>query len=313
MTEPLHNLNLAQGFETVIGQTQAVDLLTQAIARDRLAPAYLFVGAEGVGRSLTARCFTKILMAHSPKIDHGNHPDLLWVSPTFLYQGKLYTAQEAEEANLKRKSAPQIRMEQVRQIITFLQKPPLEAPRSIVVVEGAETMAEQPANALLKTLEEPGRATIILLAPSTDGVIPTIVSRCQKIPFHRLGAAELIQVLQTHGYGSILDDRVILAIAQGSPGLAIDCDQQLQALPPDLLPQLTTRQFRPLQALKLAQTITKTLDTNTQLWLVDYLQHWYWEHQRDPQLIQRWDQAKQQLSRYVQPRLVWECLLLRMG
>ncbi len=73
-------------------------------------------------------------------------------------------------------------IEQIREITNFLSRPPLESSRSVVVIEQADTMTESAANALLKTLEEPGKATLILIAPSPSSLLPTLVSRCQHIP-----------------------------------------------------------------------------------------------------------------------------------
>lgn len=67
----------------------------------------------------------------------------------------------------------------------------MRASRSLVVLTQAETMNEAAANALLKTLEEPGRATLILIAPSPSALLNTIVSRCQKIPFYPLNRSDL--------------------------------------------------------------------------------------------------------------------------
>ncbi|HEY9662081.1 MAG TPA: DNA polymerase III subunit delta', partial [Allocoleopsis sp.] len=162
---------MSSAFAALIGQTQAIELLTCAVSQNRIAPAYLFAGASGVGRSLAARCFAELLLmpvrasdrlaatnapsALRQRIQLGNHPDMLWVEPTYLHQGKRLSATEAAELGVKRRSPPEIRLEQVREIARFLSRPPLEAGRSVVVLENAETMAEAAANGLLKTLEEP--------------------------------------------------------------------------------------------------------------------------------------------------------------
>ncbi|HTL88277.1 MAG TPA: DNA polymerase III subunit delta', partial [Leptolyngbya sp.] len=152
-------------FASLIGQSQAIERLECAIAKNRIAPAYLFTGSTGIGKRLAAECFLEQLLVSSrSRILNRNHPDLLWVEPTYLHQGKRLTAIEAEAAGVKRKSPPMIRLEQIREVSQFLSRPPLESTRSMVVIEQAETLPEAAANALLKTLEEPGRATIILLA-----------------------------------------------------------------------------------------------------------------------------------------------------
>lgn len=308
-------------FTPLIGQSQAVELLTRAVTKHRIAPAYLFAGVPGIGRSLAARCLTKLLLSPDPlapispmlqeRIQQGNHPDLLWVEPTYLHQGKRLSITEAAELGLKRRASPQIRLDQIREVARFLSRPPLEAVRSVVVLEQAETMAEPAANGLLKTLEEPGRATLILLAPNLEALLPTLVSRCQRIPFQRLSSAAIAQVLQQNGKGEILQHPEVLALAQGSPGEAIAHWQQLQNIPPDLL--LAVRQ--PLQsvrqALELARQITTTLDNESQLWLVDYLQHCYWQQGNPSSLLQQLETARHALKHYAQDRLVWEVMLLK--
>ncbi len=308
----------------LIGQNQARELLEQAVASNRIAPAYLFCGPNGVGRCLAAHSFSRLLMSIGMALDKqslldkklqaGNHPDLLWVQPTYLHQGQLLTPGEAQAVGLKRKAPPQIRLEQIRGIIQFLSRGPLEASRCVVVIEDAHTMAEGAANALLKTLEEPGKATFIVIAPSVDSLLSTLVSRCQRIPFYRLGEEELKQVLQQQGYSEILSHAEVLAIAQGSPGVAIASFTQLQNIESesDLLSKLKQIPSTPLEALLLAQEIDQKLDTEAQLWLVDYLQYYYWDSLTKTNLVKIFEKTRQYLLAYVQPRLVWESTLLEL-
>lgn len=307
---------------TIVGQKQAIALLEGAMTANRIAPAYLFVGSPGVGRALVARWFIERLFCQDippqkqplvqKRLQQGNHPDLLWVEPTYLHNGIRLSAKEAAEKGLKRKTPPQIRLEQIREISQFLGRSPLEASRQIVVLEQTETMAESAANGLLKTLEEPGNATLILIAPSPDALLPTLVSRCQRIPFSRLAQNDMAQVLQQTGYQQILQEPSILAIAQGSPGEAIAAFEQLQAIPPELLAKLNQLPNSSRMALELAKEIDKTLDPQAQLWLVDYLQHQYWQHQPHTRIIHQLEQARTYLLGYAQPRLVWEVTFLEL-
>jgi len=312
---------LASAFTSLIGQPQAVELLSCAVERDRIAPAYLFAGTPGVGRRLAAYGFVELLLAPDPqvrlpalnhRIQQGNHPDLLWVEPTYLHQGKRVSIAEAAELGIKRKSPPQIRLEQIREITQFLGRPPLESPRSVVVLTQAETMADAAANGLLKTLEEPGQATLILIAPNVESLLPTLVSRCQRIPFRRLNVQEMEQVLTQARQADLLQQPEILALAQGSPGAAIAHWQQLQTIPPDLLKAVTQPPPTLRHALELARRIANDLDTEAQLWLVDYLQHYYWQQHGQPALLDALEQARHYLVIYVQPRLVWEVTFMGM-
>ncbi|MDJ0735987.1 MAG: DNA polymerase III subunit delta' [Nostocaceae cyanobacterium] len=318
-------------FALVVGQSKAVELLSQAVAQNRVAPAYLFVGSHGVGRCLTARCFIELLFTKDlrenassapgvssrfaiiqTKLQKGNHPDVLWIQPTYQHQGQLLTPAQAAEKGLKRKAPPVIRLEQIREVTQFLGRPPLEAPRNIVVLEQVETMAEAAANALLKTLEEPGKATLILIAPSPDAILSTLVSRCQKIPFYRLDQTAMAQVLQQTENQQIMKHPTVLSLAAGSPGEAIASYQQLQAIPPELLTALSKLPNNYRSALELAKQIDQALDTQAQLWLVDYLQQHYWQELHQPSMIQQLEKAKKALLCYAQPRLVWECTFLSM-
>ncbi len=323
-------------FEAIVGQPQAVELLTQAVRQRRIAPAYLFAGSAGIGRSRTALAFLRLLLAKAgtadpfatctdpvlqKRIRDRNHPDLLWVEPTYLHQGRRVSASEAAELGVKRKAPPQIRLEQIREISQFLSRPPLEADRAVVVIEQAETMREAAANALLKTLEEPGKATLILLAPDADALLPTLVSRCQKIPFSRLSQAEMATVLQQAGYAEILNYPNILAIAQGSPGAAIASWQYLETVPDELLQALQTPPQTLRQALTLARQVEQSLDAEAQLWLIEYLQHHYWQQPSSAltyhsgsvvACLEALEKARRYLLQYVQPRLVWEVTLMKI-
>jgi DNA polymerase-3 subunit delta' len=306
----------------VVGQPQAVALLRQAIARDRIAPAYLFAGPVGVGRSLAAQGFLEWLMCQGmpeakwsqtwQRLQQRNHPDLLWVEPTYLHQGKRFTPAEAIAAGVKGKSPPQIRIDQVREIVQFLSRPPMEAKRSVVVLEDADTMNDAAANSLLKTLEEPGRATLILIVKGIDSVLPTLVSRCQRIPFYGLSSEAIAQVLQQVNRLDILAQPEVLALAQGSPGAAIAAFEQLQALPEELLQAVVEPPRSLRQALHLARQIAKELDKEAQFWLIDYLQHLYWQKTPDRTPLQHLEKARHFLLRNAQPRLVWEVTLMAM-
>jgi len=310
------------GFENIIGQNRAITLLERAIALERIAPAYLFVGASGIGRGLAAEGFAQQLLTHKlpeekkplaeKKIGHRNHPDLRWLEPTFSDRGELVTASQALAKDLKRKTPPKIRIEQIRQLIEFINRPPLEAERLVVVIEDAQTMAEATANALLKTLEEPGKATLILTALSTESLLSTIVSRCQPIPFQRLSQQDLQEVLENTGHAEILEHSELIKLAQGSPGEAISAWSQLQKIPQELLQQLTQTPQHHLAALTLAKTITQELDLTTQLWLVDYLQYCFWQKHYNPSMMKQWEETRKYLLSYVQPRLVWETTLLKL-
>ncbi len=308
----------------IVGQELAARLLVAALEKGRVTSSYCFLGPEGVGRGLMARWFAQALFCEASSgipcrqclscrwLLAGTHPDLHWVSPTYLHQGRLIAADAPEAQTLQRRSPPQIRLEQVQEVARFCARRPMRARRSLVVLEGAETLTESAANALLKTLEEPGPAHIILIAshhsptPAPHPLPPTLLSRCQMVPFRRLSSAEMEQVLAALGCPELpgIPRSELIALAQGSPGRALAAHQHLQSLPPSLLQELKRSPHSPRQALEVARAVA-ALDLPAQLWLIDYLQQHFWA-QGSHQAIRQLEQIRQQLLQFVQPRLAWE-------
>ena len=319
---------MAELFADLQGQSQAVALLTAALEQERLAPAYLFCGPDGVGRRLAALRFLEGVIAGldgSPavrrRLKDGNHPDLLWVEPTYSEKGQLVPASQALEAGVSRKAPPQLRLEQVRGVSQFLARRPVEAPRCLVVIEAVEAMAEGAANALLKTLEEPGAGLLVLLSASPDRLLSTIRSRCQAIPFARLEPDLMRRILALSGAsesGERPDPPELVAMAAGSPGALLEHRQQWEALPEGLAARCSSLvkgpgAASPLEALALARDLCDALDVEQQLWLLGWWQLQLWQERHDPAPLKRLEQLRQQLRSYVQPRLAWEVALLELS
>ena len=175
MPNDLKNIGI---FQDLVGQKLAVTFLESAIKKKRPNNAYLFSGPEGVGRSLAAKRFLEGLITDGKgntversSLESLNHPDLFWVEPTYLHQGKLVTKSNAKQEGLTQRNPPQIRLDQIRQVKTFLSRQPFKSPFAMVVIEDVESMAENAANALLKTLEEPGNGLLILISSGFAKII----------------------------------------------------------------------------------------------------------------------------------------------
>jgi len=188
-------------------------LLHQAMERDQMPHAYLFTGIRGVGKTSTARAMAMHLSCAAPaeekgcgrcapcrQILGGNHPDLLFVQP--------------EGANIK--------IDQIRSLNRRLAFAPVSAPYRISVVQQAQAMTEEAANAFLKTLEEPPPRNILILQAVEPGdLLPTIVSRCQRIAFQPLDAQEIAIWLTQHRQTEPETARTAAAICGGSLGMAL--------------------------------------------------------------------------------------------
>jgi DNA polymerase-3 subunit delta' len=330
---------MAELFADLLGQERAVALLRAAIVQRRLAPAYLLAGPEGVGRSLAALRFLEGVLAgpggsahERRRLAEGNHPDLLWMEPTYSDKGELIPASKAEALGVNRRTLPQMRLEQIREVSRFLARRPVEAPGCLVVLEGVEAMAEGAANALLKTLEEPGAGLMLLITAAPEQLLGTIRSRCQLIPFMRLAPGPLQAVLQRCAAdrppladplsdvqsgpqpdSEQADPPELLELAAGSPGALLRHRRQWRALPLGMAERLMGLAPEPLAALELARELSELLDGEQQLWLIDWWQLALWRRHADPLPLRRLERLRHHLRAYVQPRLAWEVALLDLA
>ena len=177
-------------FDVILGQEHALSLLQKALVSTRLGHAYLFYGPSGVGKKLTALQFAKALAcqdttaaacdrcASCHKMTTGNHPDVVVINP----------------------EGTSIRIEHIRAMQRQLSYKPYESQRTIVIIDGCESLTPPAANALLKTLEEPPETALLLLLTSKKDALPlTIISRCQQIPFRPLAPAHIRALLLQQG------------------------------------------------------------------------------------------------------------------
>jgi DNA polymerase-3 subunit delta' len=202
----------------VRGHDEVVAAFRRAVARDRLAHAYLFTGPPGVGKRLFARELAKALLCESPPqgrfeacdvcascklVDAGTHPDC-------------FTVARPEEKH-------ELPIEVVRQLCANLAMKPARGGRKIAVLDDADDLNEEAANCFLKTLEEPPPGSLlILIGTSADRQLPTIRSRCQIVPFASLPEPTVRELLDTdRELDPALASR-LAKLGEGSPGLARD-------------------------------------------------------------------------------------------
>jgi DNA polymerase III gamma/tau subunit len=152
--------------ERIQDQPRAVELLRRALASDRVAHAYAFIGPPGAGRMTTALAFSEELLASAAR----PHPDLHVIVPT------------PPESNPRGSRA--IRINAIRELERRASLRPAMARRKVFIIDEAERMTDDTPQAFLKTLEEPPAATvIILILPRARAVPATLLSRCQVVRF----------------------------------------------------------------------------------------------------------------------------------
>lgn len=201
-------------FSDLKGQERARVFLTRVLASGRLAHAYLFRGPDGVGKQLCAKIVAAAVNCRGTAGDggcgscsscrkflSGNHPDIVVISP--------------EKGT--------IGIDRVRELSKSLAYPPYESEMRVVILEDVHTMRSEAANSLLKTLEEPPEDNLLILtAESSSEVLPTIVSRCQSVPFFGLPVEQCAAVITSIDRDVSEEEAVMLAeLAEGSPGKAI--------------------------------------------------------------------------------------------
>jgi DNA polymerase-3 subunit delta' len=205
-----------------IGHTAAQAAIAGAVQGGRLHHAWLITGAEGVGKATLAYRFARRLLAGGVgglempathpvfrRIAAGTHADLLTV--------------EREWDEKKKRMKKQIAAETAREIPPFLHLTPAEGGWRVVILDGAEDVNPQSANALLKVLEEPpSRAILILVCSAAGRLLPTIRSRCRHLALAPLSAGEMDQAMALYRPDLPEEDRRVLAdLAEGSPGRAL--------------------------------------------------------------------------------------------
>jgi DNA polymerase-3 subunit delta' len=219
-------------FAEIIGQDRAVEALRAAIRRGALHHAYLFAGPEGVGKGSTARLLAQAAnceradgdacgaCASCRKIARGVHPDVLVVE-----RERDMARAGRWEPKGGRTPSRDIVVDQVRELVDRrLSLRRFEGRRRFVILDPADAMNPQAQNAILKTLEEPPpETTLVLVSSSADALLPTVRSRCLRLPFAPLPDALVEERLVAAGR-SPEEARLATTIAGGSLGKAMALD-----------------------------------------------------------------------------------------
>ena len=221
----------------VRGHEGIIRAFDAAWRKQRLGHAYLFVGPAGVGKHTLARELARALLCETASkdlracgrcgscalADAGTHPDLI------------LTARPEERVDLP--------IELIRELIEHLALKPARGGRKVAILDDADDLSADAANAFLKTLEEPPPGSVLILigGPTPERQFSTILSRCQVVPFTPLSRSDVVDLLRAN---EITDearlDRLV-RVAGGSVGqaLALD-DETLWQFRTTLLTALTT-------------------------------------------------------------------------
>ena len=186
--EPLHHRYRPQRFDQLVGQGPIVRTLSNAIRLQRIAPAYLFTGPRGTGKTSSARILARSLNCTSSP------------EPTAEPCGQCGACGAITAGNaldvIEIDAASNTGVDNIRELIERARFAPVQLRWKVYVVDECHMLSTAAFNALLKTLEEPPpRVVFVLATTDPQRVLPTIVSRCQRFDFCRIPLAELVQHL----------------------------------------------------------------------------------------------------------------------
>jgi len=205
-------------FREIAGHRHLLELIGRATSRGTLPPSLIFAGPAGVGKRMAAVALAQLMnclaldktggadacgaCSSCKRIARGVHADVLMVEPG---------------------ETGSIRIDQVRDAIERSAYRPFEGRRRVVIVDEADSLNAEAQNALLKTLEEPPSAsTFVLVTSRPDMLLPTVLSRCQRLRFGRLSPGEVATILiRDHEYTE-RDAHAAASLSDGSLGRALE-------------------------------------------------------------------------------------------
>jgi len=211
-------------FEDIKGHAREKEILEKAISAGRVAHSYLFTGPDGIGKRSLAREFAGALncgagvgggpgdapcgvCADCRLVRNGAHPNIVEVWP--------------EDKDGVRTEAGLIRIGRVRELQDALRFKAAGG-KKVVIVDGADKMKQEAASALLKTLEEPPPdSVIILISAKPHTLLPTIISRCQRITFRPLTEESVREFLVEHNMAAPDDSGRVARLSAGRVASAV--------------------------------------------------------------------------------------------
>jgi len=225
MYEPLHHKYRPQNFAQLVGQEAIATTLSNAVRTSRIAPAYLFTGPRGTGKTSSARILAKSLNCLASNMPTAEPCGVCEVCRG-IANGSALDVIEIDAAS-------NTGVDNIREIIERSQFAPVQCRYKVYAIDECHMLSTAAFNALLKTLEEPPPHVVFVLA-TTDPqrVLPTIISRCQRFDFRRIPLEAMVQHLQAIAAQEQIHitSEAITLVAQLSQGGLRDAESLLDQL-----------------------------------------------------------------------------------
>lgn len=232
---PLHHKYRPQTFAQLVGQEAIATTLTNAIKTERIAPAYLFTGPRGTGKTSSARILAKSLNC------------LASDRPTSTPCGRCEVCTSINKSSaldiIEIDAASNTGVDNIRDIIERAQFAPVQCRYKLYIVDEAHMLSSAAFNAFLKTLEEPpARVVFVLATTDPQRILPTIISRTQRFDFRRIPLESMVAHLKYIAQEEDIEivDQAIQLVAQVANGGLRDAESlldQLSLLPTTIKPQ----------------------------------------------------------------------------
>ena len=191
-------------FNNIIGNKEVKELLSKSIEQNNILHSYLFLGIEGIGKSLFAKQFAKMILCQNDvkpcnscksciEFENNNNPDFVIIS----------------------NDEKVIKIDQIRDMNRRISEKPITSNKKVYIINNSDTMTKEAQNSLLKTLEEPPEyAVIILIASNENKLLNTIRSRTIKINFNKLKYEELLEYVEKNNIEALKNN--MLQFSDGS-------------------------------------------------------------------------------------------------